>query len=319
MKKSVNAVLVFIFLIFAPIVYSADYVVPSGQTVGIKIYTDGLTVTEISSFRSSNGEIVCPAAEADIQKGDTITAINGVKVNSYEEFCDICAGTPISFTLRRSGENITASVTPVTGEDNLPHIGIWVRDSTAGVGTLTCVNPQTGKFNALGHAITDIDTGNIMTVKQGNIQKCEISSVSAGHIGFPGSISAIFLDENLGQINVNTVSGISGIINTPPSGVAVEVAAKAAVSDGGAHILSDVCQNGVESFSVNVKKLSDSDEKNMIIEITDERLLNVTGGIVQGMSGCPIIQNGKLIGALTHVFVNNPKCGYAIFAENMPA
>ncbi|MCD8390650.1 MAG: PDZ domain-containing protein, partial [Firmicutes bacterium] len=298
--------------------YASTYVVPSGQTAGIKIYTDGLIVTDVSDFYDAGGNSVCPASDAGIDVGDVIKSVNGSEITSCEQFAAMLDGGSLELEIIDDGQTSSAAVTPVLGEDGAYHIGAWVRDSTAGIGTITCYDPETLQFYALGHAVTDVDTGNIMTVESGNIQECTISDVAKGYMGFPGYVSADFGSEIIGTIEKNSDIGISGQLKTALSeSRTVEAAGIDEVRDGAASVLTDICGGAVEEYSAEIKVISQTDTRSMIIEITDSRLIEATGGIVQGMSGAPVMQDGRLIGAVTHVFVNDPRKGYCISADKL--
>ena len=297
--------------------YAADYVIPSGRTVGIKIHTDGIVVAGTAAFTDESGKDVCPARDAGIEAGDIITKVNGMTIDSCGDFSQFETEDVLECELMRDGEMKTVSVAPKLSNDGRYRIGLWARDSAAGVGTLTFVNPENMRYAALGHAITDVDSESIMTVREGSLNSCEIIDVKQGHIGFPGAVTAEFGNEVLGTVDNNGENGISGVMTADMTGNAVNVAAANEVYDGAVSILSDIEGNGVMEYAAEIEVISADGYRNMVIEITDKRLIDVTGGIVQGMSGAPIMQEGKLIGAVTHVFVNNPKKGYAIFAENM--
>ena len=292
--------------------------VPSGKTVGIKLYTKGLIVTEICDFLSSDGKQVSPAKDAGIKIGDIINSVDGNELVSSVQFQSSLHPKDMHLEIARGNEILNVTLMPELCGDGHYRVGMWVRDSSAGIGTITCFDDETMEFFALGHAITDVDTGNIMTVNKGNIQECFITSVTMGKYGLPGSITAEFNGENIGIITKNQENGISGKLDK--NICEYSQCAKAEfgeITDGDAYILSDVAGNGIKSYAVKLKKLDRNGTKNMSIEITDSELLNLTGGIVQGMSGSPVIQNGKLVGAVTHVFVNDPTKGYGIFIENM--
>ncbi len=310
------------FLIFAlvlsficPYAYAKQAAI-MGKTVGIKLYTDGICVTGIGEFLNSAHISVSPAKDADIRAGDIIRSVDGQNVSSPEDMQNIIGEKPVTITLIRGQQQIQTTVTPVLSEDNTYKIGLWLRDSCAGIGTLTCIDPDTDLYYALGHAITDIDTGNIMTVNRGSIQNCNIFEIAKSRIGSPGSLSADFCYPVLGDIKENKSFGISGHFDHEyGSSPVMEIASSNEIKDGDACILTDVIDQTVKPYSVRIRRVSDTGEKNLIVEICDDNLKCYTGGIVQGMSGAPIIQNNKLIGAITHVFVNNPKCGYGIMAE----
>lgn len=313
--------LTLIFAVFFSInisVYSA--IIPYGKTVGIKLYTDGIIVTGISEFLSSANEYVCPAKAAKISKGDTIKAVNGKDISSSEDFMAMINGDTLNLKICRKNEEFSTDILPVMSKSGKYQIGLWVRDSTAGIGTISCYDTKTCKYYALGHAITDVDTGNIMSVYKGNIQYCKITAVNKGYVGVPGSLSGEFYGENLGSINNNTVTGISGVLEKiPDERTEYPIANETEITSSDAYIMTDAISDAPSLYSAKIEKINGKDDKNMIIKITDERLLNTTGGIVQGMSGSPILQNGRIVGAVTHVFVNDPTRGYGIFIENMLA
>lgn len=302
------------------------YVVPSGSPIGVKLYTKGLLIVSISDVTAADGVTKSPGKDAGLKTGDRILAVNGKTVSTTEDFSatvnDIQAA--ITLTVAREDATFDVSVTPVLAKDeNKFKLGIWVRDSTAGIGTLTFYNPENTAFGALGHAITDVDTGNIMEIDNGSILSCNIISITKGASGAPGELTGSFSNEYLGKIKQNTELGLYGTLSAPDAINAqepIEVATRFQTKEGPAYILADVNGNGVKKYSVEIEKVSKSsgiDNKGIVLKITDPVLLEETGGIVQGMSGAPIIQNNMLIGAVTHVFVNDPQRGYGIFAENM--
>lgn len=305
-------------MIFAAVSCTADAmeVIPSGECVGVKLYTDGLIVTDTTAVTGADGTKTDIAKGFDIRKGDVITSINGRHAVSNEMFlAELNASGNVTLTIDRDGKTREVEVTPAETESG-PKLGLWLRDSTAGLGTVTCYYNDT--FAALGHGIFDVDTGNIMPVGRGIIQGCFITSIVGGKTGTPGAIRGDINGEFLGTITANTENGLFGKITTAPKGTPVEVAAKTEVKCGEAKILADVDGAGVREYSINIKSVMPiGGEHDMVISVTDETLLEKTGGIVQGMSGAPIIQNNKLIGAVTHVFVKDPASGYAILAEHM--
>ena len=316
-KKICSAVIISLVpAIYSP-AYAAEYAIVSGRTVGIKIHTDGVIVAGVASFTDESGRDICPAREAGIEAGDIIVKVNGIKIDSCNDFSRFDTEEPLQCELMRNGEMQTISVTPKLSDDGQYRIGLWARDSAAGVGTLTYVNPENMRYSALGHAVADVDSESIMTVREGSLNSCEIIDIKHGHIGFPGSVTANFTDEVLGTVDKNGENGISGVMTADMTGDAVNVAESADVHNGAASVLSDVEGGGVMEYTAEIEVISTDGYRNMTVEITDERLINITGGIVQGMSGAPIMQDGQLVGAVTHVFVNNPRKGYAIFAENM--
>ncbi len=304
------------------------YLVPGGKTVGIKMFTHGLLCVGTEQLKGEDGKTV-NAEELDIQSADIILRANGVMLHTVEQFGKIVeesAGKALILTVVKNGKSYAKKIAPVKTKDGY-RLGIWVRDSTAGLGTITFSDKQSGVFGALGHPITDVDTGMIMPVEQGSITGAEIVDVNKGERGEPGELRGLFDQSGTdhGVILENTAQGIFGVVEEGYSVGAnqaeIPVASKGCVKKGKAQIYANVSGEKVECFDVEITKLMPHalDGKNMVISVTDKRLLDITGGIVQGMSGSPIIQHGKLIGAVTHVFVNDPTKGYGIFIENMLA
>ena len=301
-------------------------VIPSGETIGIKMISDGLLVINISEFKTLDGKNVSPAKDAGIKTGDRIISANGKRLNISEDLLRItgeCEGT-VELELVRDENVIKTTLTPeLTAEGETKKLGMWVRDSTAGVGTLTFIDPKASVFATLGHGITDVDTNDIILPKSGTISKCDVTYIKKGVNGAPGELSGVFDEKNVGNVMMNSYMGVYGKIgdiSTFQVGEYMPIATRFEIKTGPAYIMADVDGKGVEKYTVEIEevsKSSDIDNKGMIIRITDGKLLEKTGGIVQGMSGSPIIQNDKLIGAVTHVFVNDPTRGYGIFIENM--
>lgn len=288
-------------------------VIPMGEAVGVKIYTDGLLVVGMSENSS--------AKDCGIKVNDRIEYVNGDELLSSEQLSEAVNGSGSSVTLsvNRNGEKQDIAVTPEKDSDGAYKLGLWVRDSTAGIGTVTYYNPRNNTFAALGHGINDVDTGDILTVKSGNILPCKILSVTKSKNGSPGELNGSFDGGPIGEISLNAENGIYGKCGIEAERDPIPVAKTGEVKEGGAYILADVDGKGVKQYDIEIEKVfkNSKSQKNMIITITDEKLLSLTGGIVQGMSGAPIIQDGKLAGALTHVFVNDSDKGYGTFAENM--
>jgi len=296
-----------------------------GNTVGIKIFTEGLLCVGTQSLRNADGKTVDVAREQDIRAGDILLRVNEISLSTTEQLGEILeknGGDALHFIFLREDKKLEKILTPVQTEEGYK-LGLWVRDSTAGIGTLTYFNPQNGNFGALGHPITDADTGTIMPVSEGNLLGAQVVGVQKGKPGEPGELKGVFKTEELpmGDIYQNGEQGVFGILHAPDAqAITYPIASKGQVQEGNASILANVAEQTVEEFRVEIQKVAryhTGGFKDMVIRITDERLLDKTGGIVQGMSGSPIIQNGKLIGAVTHVFVNDPTRGYGIFIENM--
>lgn len=309
-------------------IVSNKEVVACGNTIGVKLKLQGILVIGISDV-DCNGQKIIPVRSSGIKPGNVITRINDKAVGSIDELVNAIsnsAGKPIKINYNNGSETAEASVLPViSSDDNEYHIGLWVRDSTAGIGTLTFYDKDTGRFGALGHGITDIDTGTLMSVKSGEIMESNILGVKMGKSGEPGELKGMFTDGlSLGTILNNTNIGIYGKLHSGSmeriAGRTYPIGVRAEIKEGPATILSNIDGKKIEEYKILIQKVSRQNmngSKGMIIKISDERLLSTTGGIVQGMSGSPIIQNGKIIGAVTHVLVNDPSRGYGIFIEAM--
>lgn len=307
-------------------------VYPGGQSIGVKLQSAGILVVGHKQVLNDNGEASSPAKEANIRIGDMITKINGKLIREAAALGIVVheageKGKTLQVELIRGKEKMTVRVHPVKDEeDGRYKLGLYVRDSAAGVGTLTFYDPEQKQYGALGHIISDQDTQKPIVVGKGNIYQSTVTSVERGEQGKPGSIRAIFSDERnaIGNIEKNSPFGIFGKLNRdfthPLYQKPIPIAFSEEVREGPAEILTVVDGHKVERYTieiVNVIRQRYPSTKSMIIKVTDRRLLEKTGGIVQGMSGSPIIQNGKLIGAVTHVFVNDPTQGYGLFIEWM--
>ena len=305
-------------LLFQLNVTAADCIIPSGECIGVKMYTDGLIVVGTTSVTDISGKKTSPADDSGITKGDVIKSINGEKAVSNEMLSSVVSGSDgtVTLTVESDGVEREVSLTPAI-TDSGPKLGLWLRDSTAGLGTLTYTNGTA--FAALGHAVCDVDTGNIMPIDRGIIQNCTITSIEKGNAGDPGAVTGDISGAELGSISANTEHGLFGELYSEPQGTPIPVASPSEVHTGDAVILADVDGNGVMQYSIKIKRVAppSSSGKDLVIEVTDAALIEKTGGIVQGMSGAPILQNGKLAGAVTHVFVNDPLSGYGILANNM--
>ncbi len=295
----------------------------SGNLIGLRIFNKGLIVTKLSPIKNGNSS-VCPAYEAGIQCGDIIIKINGIQPKSNEEVAGLLRKNS-EITLLRKGKTKTVKITPVTDEsDGTLKIGIWVRDSTAGVGTMTYFNGENLTYGALGHSISDSDTGTYFDIGSGTIEKSHVLSLTKGKKGTPGQICGSFspTHEIEGTIRKNCEAGIFGDIfpHSSLDGTLFPVGVMSQVKTGKATILSTVDEE-IKEYEIKILRTMPfgSKTKGLAIEITDPELLQKTGGIVQGMSGSPIIQNGRIVGAVTHVLVNDPTRGYGIFIENMLA
>jgi stage IV sporulation protein B len=302
-------------------------VYPGGQPIGIKLNTDGVLVVGLSDIQGKNGEKLSPAADAGIQIGDSIIKINGETIKNSKNLIDkVNKNEKLNIVLLRKGKSIVKTILPLKSSiDGNYKLGIWVRDSTAGVGTLTFYDKVSGKFAALGHPITDVDTGTVLKVKDGSLINSTIISVKKGIKGDPGEIRGIFINEQqpIGNINNNTMCGIYGDnfkVGENKVIKPIEVAFNDEIKEGNAKILTTINGEEPKYYDIKIEKLFSQEApgpKSMVIKVTDPELLKKTGGIVQGMSGSPIIQNNRIVGAVTHVLINNPDTGYGIYVEWM--
>lgn len=303
-------------------------VVPCGNTVGVRISTNGIMVLGTGYVKGEDDAEYEPSKDI-VKSGDLILQANDVQLDTKEQLIEQVEkseGKPVNLKIKRENEIIQTSVQPIkSNEDKLYKIGVWVRDSTQGIGTITYYNPNSKNFGALGHGILDVDTSQLMSVKEGTITQSQITSVKKGKKGSPGELIGNILGDNtLGNIKINTKYGIYGTINNRiDKSLPIEtmvIGLQQEVHEGNAKIRTNILGNEIKEYDIkieSVNKFSHDDSKGMVIKITDPILLENTNGIVQGMSGSPIIQDGKLIGAVTHVFVQDPTKGYGIFIENM--
>ena len=295
-----------------------------GTPFGMKLYTDGVLVIDITTVETVSGSI-SPGEDAGVKKGDYILSADGKQVLTNEELSAAVAasgGNRIKLVIKRGGTQKTVYVTPaLSKETNSYRIGLWVRDSSAGIGTLTFYSPATGIVCGLGHGVCDEDTGDLLELKNGEIVSAEIVSVEKGSSGSPGQLKGKFTYGTIGKIDCNSEKGVYSVLKGKLGfSRLTETALKQEVRDGDAQILCTVDGREPQLYSCRIKKRSSaylSATQNMTVTVTDPELLKLTGGIVQGMSGSPILQNGKLIGAVTHVLIDDPTTGYAILAENM--
>jgi len=297
-------------------------VTPGGECIGINLKTNGILIVGIAEFETNNGETVSPGENAGLKTGDTITQVNGKDVKKALELAQIISKSDGEITISglSDGKYYEKKIVPLKDKkDNVKKIGLWVRESIAGIGTATFY--KDGCFASLGHPITDIDTGNNVDAGGGTIYSADVVGIDKGKNGTPGSLLGVFSGEKKGEISKNTRCGVFGTTTDVPQTPKVEIALKNKVRPGNATIRCDIGNGKVEEFKIEIARIvsTGNTPKNMIIKITDKKLLDKTGGVVQGMSGSPILQNGKLVGAVTHVFVNDPTRGYGIFIENMLA
>ena len=315
-----------------PVAATADMsrtVVPLGRAVGIKLFSDGVLVVGLSEITTEAGA-QAPARACGLREGDIITHINSEEVDSIEEVQDIlqAAGEDrLSIRAMRGDKQVRLTTKAAQcSADGAYKLGAWIRDSMAGIGTMTFYEPETGLFGALGHGINDVDTAMLMPLQSGGILYAEVVDVKKGAAGSPGELHGSFqTNRDLGELFANTKSGVFGSLtdrSLAPQDQGVPLATRDQVQVGNATILSNIAGDDVEEYQVEITRVfpeNPGDTRNLMIKVTDPRLLETTGGIVQGMSGSPILQNGRLVGAVTHVLVNDPTQGYGILAEHMLA
>ncbi len=292
---------------------SSRMLVPVGHTVGIKLFARGVVVVKLSDGGT-------PAREGGLRTGDVIIQCNGAAVTSAEQFQGLLQESRGAADLQvcRSGDNMTLSVEPEPNEQGVYCIGAWIRDSMAGIGTMTYYDPESGEFGALGHGITDVDTALLMPFSNGSILPSTVKAVKKGEVGSAGELRGNFdLTCQLGELHANTSSGIFGAMEPAASlGEAVPVGM---AEVGPATIRSNVQGDEITEFHVEILKVSENaaDGRNLVLSVTDPALIAATGGIVQGMSGSPVLQDGKLVGAVTHVLLSDPTKGYGILINHM--
>ncbi|MCQ2425834.1 MAG: SpoIVB peptidase [Lachnospiraceae bacterium] len=296
---------------------SARLLIPGGMAFGVRIETRGVIVVGITKTGRRS-----PAEEADIRVRDVIVAINGKEVNSADEVTDAVSnsgGAPLRFTVSRGGKTAVKILTPEKSAEGGYKAGIWIRDGTAGIGTVTFIDPSDGSFGGLGHGICDVDTGELVPLRTGTVTGVTIAGVKKGVKGIPGELKGYLTADEDGSLFSNTAVGVFGRLNEIPDAQPIEVADRNEVREGPAGILCTLDGSGIGSYDVTISSVdrSGSETKSFLITVTDSRLIGKTGGIVQGMSGSPVIQNGKLIGAVTHVLVSDPEKGYGIFIDRM--
>ncbi len=300
------------------------YVRVCGTPFGIKMFASGAMVVGFSDIYTEYG-YQNPARTAGLKLGDVIKSIAGMSTRTNEDVTSAlqkAGGSPAEIVYVRSGaEKVTILTAVLDTSNNMWRTGMWVRDSSAGIGTLTFVDTASNIFAGLGHSIHDVDTGTSIELRSGEIVDVEITDAVAGTAGSPGELKGTFLSSiPTGTILLNSETGVYGRAISSFGGIDMPAAFSQETETGKAQIICTISGRKPQRFDVEIEKIalnSDNPNRNMIIRITDKKLLEITGGIVQGMSGSPIIQNGRLIGAVTHVLVNDPTRGYGIFAENM--
>ncbi len=305
-------------------------VVPGGKSIGVILSTDGVMVVNVAEVENVDGNLISPAKDAEIKAGDLIKAFNGEETSNVSELCTAVNnsnGKPCAISIIRDENALELLISPELEKGtNTFKIGAWVKDAVSGIGTITYYDPTNNTFAALGHGICDPQTNSLVSIDEGSILSSTIVSLQKGEKGAPGELKGVFSEDQkiLGTITQNNMCGIFGKSKSELSfnNPAIPIAKKEMVHKGKAHILTNIEGNIIEQFDVEITRVmpqKNPSSKSLVLKITDDRLIEKTGGIIQGMSGSPIIQNGKLVGAVTHVFVNDPTRGYGIFIENMLA
>ncbi|MBQ1474536.1 MAG: SpoIVB peptidase [Ruminococcus sp.] len=322
MKKMIRYVSVMLIAVLLTPVFSVSAaderrtVRLGGVPFGLTMYTGGVIVVNVREEDDS------PAYAAGIRENDLILSADGEEVSSNEELKEIVSesgGEDIELSVIRGKSPISVTITPEQDEDGDYSVGMWVRDSTAGLGTVTYFDESTHSFGALGHGICDRDTGMLMPLGSGQVVKAEIESISKAKKGIAGGLNGIMTDDEIGELSVNSAFGVYGRYTATPEGEEYPCAYDSEIRTGKATVYTTLDNSGIGEYEVEIENLNLNDKsgQNMVLRVTDEELLDKTGGIIQGMSGSPIVQDGRLIGAVTHVFVNSPEKGYAITIGNM--
>lgn len=304
-------------------------VIPVGTVAGVKLYTNGVLVVGMTEVQGIDNIKYKPYENSGIKEGDMIISVEEQEISNTVDLVDSVNksnGDEVEIKYVRDGKTLECSIQPVQTAREEYKLGLWVRDSAAGVGTVSFYEPKTKIFGALGHGITDIDTGKLINIANGEFITTKVVSITKGEEGEPGKIQGtINNQQNIGKIYKNTNFGIYGTVDNISSlkldaSKEMEVALREEIQLGKATLLTSLDEESVKEYEIEIEKIytnNDYDNKSMLIKVTDEALLQKTGGIIQGMSGSPIIQNGKFIGCVTNVLVNDPKQGYAIFGDLM--
>jgi len=304
--------------------YEGLTLIPGGQAFGVKFNMAGIVVVGFCDVDTKNGKI-CPASSAGLREGDIITAVDGQTpgdTNGLIAIIDQSKGKSVNITLIRAGQEKNFKISPqYSVSENKYKAGICVRDSGAGIGTVTYIYPETYSFAGLGHGICNADSGKLVQMTRGYITDVTVSGVKRGVCGVPGEIKGVFGTQKTGTLVGNTDCGVYGMFSNCPECVsgAIPICLRSQVRSGKAYIMCTLDDDGIQKYDIEISDIKHDEKgsKCFTVTVKDQRLIDKTGGIVQGMSGSPIIQNGRLVGAVTHVMINNPTVGYGIFVENM--
>lgn len=306
--------------------YRGIKLIPGGIPFGVKFSTEGVVVVGFSDLDGIS-KTQNPAYVAGLRPKDIITKINGRTLEGASDLTDEIensGGREISVTYTRQGSEKTVKLTPVYSKGEGKYkTGIWVRDSGAGIGTVTYIVPETGEFGGLGHGICDGESGELIPMNRGVVTDVKISAIKKGVVGTPGEIKGYFGTDKCGSLKCNTECGVFGAFSKIPKGLgdAMPICTRDKVKSGEAEIMCTLDDSGRQSYKIEISAINRNADgsKCFVVKVTDPRLIEKTGGIVQGMSGSVICQNGKIVGAVTHVMINDPTVGYGIFIENMLA
>ena len=305
-------------------------VVPVGKVIGLKMYTNGVLVVGMSEIEDKNNLLNKPYENSDIKPGDTIIKVNEEIIESIDVLKQVVNnsnGKELSMTILRNGNVLNTNIIPVETQDKKYQLGLWVKDAATGVGTITFYEPESNFFGVLGHGITDYDTGSLINIDSGELVTAKVISLKRGEENNPGEIKGTIINsQTIGDVRKNTEFGVFGTLNNLTAlnidvSNAIEVASREEIKEGEAKIICSInSSNTAKEYKIEIEKIyreNDYNNKSMLIKIVDEELLKETGGIIKGLSGAPIIQNGKFVGAVTNVLVSNPEIGYGIFADMM--
>lgn len=316
-KKTCVLMLLSLFIMPTLSFAYSDYIIAGGENIGIKLNSKGIMIVGLYSIKDNS-----PGVDAKLETGDIITSINNEDVSTIDKMVDViknCKENTISIKYVRNNTTYETNLNLYKDQDGITKTGLYVKDNITGIGTLTFIDPESGKFGALGHEIIEKSTGKMLEIKDGTIFDSNVTSIDRSEDGVPGEKNAKNDINNVfGNVYSNTTSGIFGKYTTNfSSRKKYKVASINDIKLGEAKILTVLDGNEIKEYSINITKVNKSNNKNILFEITDQELLDKTGGIVQGMSGSPIIQGEYIIGAVTHVVVENPKKGYGIVITNM--
>lgn len=305
---------------------AAQSLIPVGRAAGIKLHADGVMIASVDPVTTAVGQ-VSPAEAAGLQPGDVILTVGGQPVDTNDGLQQQIAAAgdkPLTLHIRRDGKEQDVTVTPVKDTSGVYRMGVMIRDGMAGIGTITYVDPQTGAYGSLGHGICDGESGVLVPLAEGSLMEASVAGVQRGAAGAPGALQGEFnLQQDMGTVDKNTDTGIFGVLTDNTyykDGKPLPVAQAGEVKTGPCEIWSNVEGETVSHYTAEIVKVygpGGETDRSMVIHVTDDKLLQKTGGIVQGMSGSPVVQDGKLVGAVTHVLVNDPTRGYAVEIEKM--